>query len=106
MSLSLRGQWPSLLPRTASRRKSLEERTEMTNEQNEFLDRCASAFSVFQARFPDYENYNSEATASRMAAELFAANLSADNADHLGLVWASIRPTAPVPVVTEPVAED
>lgn len=78
----------------------------MTNEQNEFLDRCASAFSVFQARFPDYENYNSEATASRMAAELYAANLSADNADHLGMVWASIRPAAPVPVVTEPVAED
>jgi hypothetical protein len=77
----------------------------MTNEQTEYLTRCASAFRVFEARFPDYENYNSEATANRMAAELYAANLSADNADHLGLVWSSIRPTAPAPVVTEPVAE-
>jgi hypothetical protein len=70
----------------------------MTNEQNEFLDRCATAFRVFQARFPDYENYNSEATAERMAAELCAAKLDADNADHLAVVWQKIRPAAPAPV--------
>jgi hypothetical protein len=53
----------------------------MTNEQNEFLDRCAAAFRVFEARFPDCQH--SEATARLMAAELGAANLDADNADHL-----------------------
>jgi hypothetical protein len=77
----------------------------MTNEQNEFLDRCASAFSVFQARFPDYENYNSEATARRMAAELNEAGLSADSADALGVIWSKIRPAAPATVVTETEAD-
>jgi hypothetical protein len=68
----------------------------MTNEQNEFLDRCAAAFRVLEARFPDYQH--SEATARLMAAELGAANLDADNADHLEFIWTKIRPTTPTAI--------
>jgi hypothetical protein len=70
----------------------------MTNEQIEaYLERCASAFRVFETRNPDYQN--SEAAARLMATELGAAKLEADNADHLEYIWSKIRPAAPAPVV-------
>ena len=72
----------------------------MTNEENEFLNRCAAAFRVFEVRFPDYQH--SEATARLMAAELGAAKLEADNADHLEFIWTKIRPTAPAIPIEEP----
>lgn len=69
----------------------------MTNEQIEaYLERCASAFGVFETRNPDYQH--SEATARLMAAELGQAKLEADNADHLEFIWTKIRPTAPAAI--------
>ena len=69
----------------------------MNQTEQDYLDRCATAFRIFEARFPDYQH--SEATAGLMAAELFAANLYADNADHLAAVWLKIRPSVPAPVL-------
>lgn len=66
----------------------------MTSEQTVFLDRAENAFRVFESRNPEYVHFHSEATASLMAEELFAAGLSADNADHLAAVWQKLKPKA------------
>jgi hypothetical protein len=72
----------------------------MTPEQEAYLDRCEQAFQIFAARNPDYPA--TESHARLMAAELRAADLSPDNADHLQVVWAKIRPAPKPAQATEP----
>ena len=76
----------------------------MTREEtHSYLERAETAFLLFVERNPNYPQ--TEANARLMAAELRAAGLSPDNADHLSAIWQRIKPPTAAPAAA-PVAEE